>query len=129
MIGACVTRCQGSSPERIHNIELACEKLNGIVLQPGEVFSFHEAVGPFTAEAGFVLAPVDPEDETTAVMGGGISQVASTLYAGSLFSLLETVERTNHPFPVSFTQPGTDALVSSADNGGLVPGAATKTRS
>ncbi len=119
VIGACVTRCQGSSPERIHNIELACEKLNGIVLQPGEVFSFHEAVGPFTAEAGFVLAPVDPEDETTAVMGGGISQVASTLYAGSLFSLLETVERTNHPFPVSFTQPGTDALVSSADNGGL----------
>ena len=73
MIGAAVTSCEASSPERIRNIELACEKLNGIVLQPGEVFSFHEAVGPFTAEAGFKIAPVDPDDETTAVMGGGIS--------------------------------------------------------
>ena len=117
VIGAAATSFRDSSPERIHNIELACEKLDGIVLQPGEVFSFNEAVGGLTAEAGFAVAPVNPDDEATAEMGGGVSQVASTLYTGSLFALLETVERTNHPFAVPFIQPGTDAYVANADNG------------
>ena len=117
MIGAAATNCWDSSPERIRNIELACEKLDGIVLQPGEVFSFNEALGGLTAEAGFAVAPVNPDDEATAEMGGGVSQVASTLYTGSLFALLETVERTNHPFAVPFIQPGTDAYVANADNG------------
>ena len=117
VIGAAATNFWNSSPERIRNIELAREKLDGIVLQPGEVFSFNEAVGVRTAEAGFEVAPVDPSDEATAEMGGGVSQVASTLYTGSLFALLETVERTNHPFAVPFIQPGTDAYVANADNG------------
>ena len=117
VIGAAATNFWNSSPERIRNIELAREKLDGIVLQPGEVFSFNEAVGVRTAEAGVEVAPVDPSDEATAEMGGGVSQVASTLYTGSLFALLETVERTNHPFAVPFIQPGTDAYVANADNG------------
>ena len=117
VIGAAATNFWNSSPERIRNIELAREKLDGIVLQPGEVFSFNEAVGLRTAETGFEVAPVDPSDEATAEMGGGVSQVASTLYTGSLFALLETVERTNHPFAVPFIQPGTDAYVANADNG------------
>ena len=117
VIGAAATSFRDSSPERIHNIELACEKLDGIVLQPGEVFSFNEALGGLTAEDGFAVASVNPDDEATAEMGGGVSQVASTLYTGSLFALLETVERTNHPFAVPFIQPGTDAYVANADNG------------
>ena len=117
VIGAAATNFWGSSPERIRNIELACEKLDGIVLQPGEVFSFNEVLGGLTAEDGFAVAPVNPDDEATAEMGGGVSQVASTLYSGSLFALLETVERTNHPFAVPFIQPGTDAYVANADNG------------
>ena len=116
VIGAAATNCWDSSPERIHNTELACEKLDGIILQPGEVFSFNEALGGLTAEAGFAVAPVNPDDEATAEMGGGVSQVASTLYTGSLFALLETVERTNHPFAVPFIQPGTDAYVTDPGN-------------
>ena len=112
VIGAAATNFRDSSPERIRNIELACEKLDGIVLQPGEVFSFNEAVGGLTAEDGFAVAPVNPDDEATAEMGGGVSQVASALYSSSLFALLETVERTNHPFTVPFIQPGTDAYVT-----------------
>jgi len=118
VIGAASASYWGSSAERIHNIELACEKLDGIVLQPGEVFSFNEAVGLRTAEAGFEVAPVDANDEATAEMGGGVSQVSSTLYASALLGLLEPVERTNHSFPVSFIQPGTDALVTNPDDGG-----------
>ena len=117
VIGAAATNFWDSSPERIHNIELACEKLDGIVLQPGEVFSFNDVIGARTAEAGFEIAPVNPDDAATAEMGGGVSQVASTLYTGSLFALLETVERTNHPYAVPFIQPGTDAYVANADNG------------
>ena len=116
VIGAAATNFWDSSPERIHNIELACEKLDGIVLQPGEVFSFNEALGGLTAEDGFAVAPVNPDDEATAEMGGGVSQVASTLYSGSLFALLETVERSNHPFVVPFIQPGTDAYVTDPGN-------------
>ena len=116
VIGAAETNFRDSSPERIHNIELACEKLDGIILQPGEVFSFNEALGGLTAEAGFAVAPVNPDDEATAEIGGGVSQVASTLYTGSLFALLETVERTNHPFAVPFIQPGTDAYVTDPGN-------------
>jgi hypothetical protein len=117
VIGAAETNFWGSSPERIRNIELACEKLDGIVLQPGEVFSFNEVLGGLTAEDGFAVAPVNPDDEATAEMGGGVSQVASTLYTGSLFALLETVERSNHPFAVPFIQPGTDAYVADSDDG------------
>ena len=116
VIGAAATNFRDSSPERIRNIELACEKLDGIVLQPGEVFSFNEALGGLTAEAGFAVAPVNPDDEATAEMGGGVSQAASTLYTGSLFALLETVERGNHPYAVPFIQPGTDAYVTDPGN-------------
>ncbi len=116
VIGAAATSFRDSSPERIRNIELACEKLDGIILQPGEVFSFNEVLGGLTAEAGFAVAPVNPDDEATAEIGGGVSQVASTLYTGSLFALLETVERTNHPFAVPFIQPGTDAYVTDPGN-------------
>ena len=118
VIGAAATSYGDSSPERIHNIELVCEKLNGIIVQPGEVFSFNEAVGAITAEAGFELAPVFPGDETTAVIGGGVSQVASALYASSLFGLLETVERSGHEYVVPFAQAGVDADVSNPAEGG-----------
>ena len=120
VIGATATSYGDSSPERIHNIELACEKLNGIILQPGEVFSFNEAVGTLTADAGFEVASVYAGDDATAVMGGGVSQVASALYASSLFGLLETVERSNHEYTVPFAQAGVDADVSNpAEGGGL----------
>ena len=118
VIGATASNCWNSTPERIHNIELACSRIDGIVLQPGETFSFNESVGAFTAENGFELAPVIPDNETTAVMAGGVSQVASTLYASSLFSLLETIERSNHEYAVPFAQTGVDADVGNPAEGG-----------
>lgn len=47
----------------------------------------------------------DVKDE----IGGGACQVSSTLYAATLFSFLETVERECHYFPVNYMQMGTDA--------------------
>jgi len=97
---------------RARNVELASEKINGLVLMPGETFSFNQAVGKRTAAAGFKTATVYQGGEVVDGLGGGICQVSSTLYNAVLRANLEIVERTNHGFSVSYVKPSTDATVS-----------------
>src|SRR5690606_15307022 len=75
----------GSGAGRAVNIANAARKIDGIVLSPGEVFSFNERVGPRTQENGFTMAPEIQGDETVNGWGGGACQLASTLYAAALF--------------------------------------------
>lgn len=115
------------SQDRINNIRLACQAINGSVLQPGTTFSFNQTVGEPTSRKGYKNAPVFSAGKQMDIMGGGISQAATTLYCSALLSDLEIVSRSAHEFQESFAQMGLDAFVSygSADlklrNNGIYP--------
>ena len=94
------------------NIALAAKTIDGLVLMPGQAFSFNEVVGRRTLERGYVWAPVIVGDELRPGVGGGICQVASTLYASALFGAMQITERWAHGRPSSYTRMGLDATVS-----------------
>lgn len=106
------TNYSSSSASRSTNIALATKSINGIVLMPGETFSYNGTVGQRTAARGYKEAGVYLNGEVTTGLGGGICQVSSTLYNSVLLSNLEIVERTNHTFKPSYVPSGQDATVS-----------------
>ena len=97
---------------RTENLRLACSKLNGLILQPGEVLSYNETLGKRTTAAGYKPAPAYAGTELVDEVGGGICQVSSTLYLSSLFAELTVVDRRNHGYPVSYIPLGLDATVN-----------------
>lgn len=94
------------------NIKLAASKINGLLLGPGDVFSFNDIVGERTSEGGYQEAPTYVAGKVVDGIGGGICQVSTTLYNAVLFSDLQVLARTNHYFPVSYVPLGRDAAVS-----------------
>lgn len=97
---------------RSANIANAARHIDGTILAPGETFSYNEVVGPRTEERGFTHAPEIVGDELQDGIGGGVCQVASTLYAASMFGALEVVERFPHGRPSAYTLLGLDATVA-----------------
>lgn len=105
------TRYDATNYNRSTNLELACEKINGTILMPGEVFSYNQVVGKRTIEAGFRSAAIYSNGKVEDGLGGGICQVSSTLYNAALLANLEIVERDNHMFKTSYINAGRDATV------------------
>lgn len=101
-----------NNPGRTRNLELACEAINGTVLNPGEVFSFNGIVGERTEEKGYQGATVYVEGGASAEeLGGGVCQVASTIYYATLHLDLEQVWREPHMYKVDYVPFGMDATV------------------
>ena len=111
-LGDCDTAFWGSSDNRINNIDLVAQKLNGMVLMPGESFSYNGYVGERTEEAGFLPAPAYSDGSVIYEVGGGICQVSSTLYNAVLEANLKIDTRTCHYFTVGYLPLGLDATVS-----------------
>lgn len=97
--------------DRTHNLELACEAINGKILMPGEVFSFNETVGQRTKEKGYREAIAYVSGKSVPEVGGGVCQVASTIYSACLYADLEIVSATCHQFFVTYVNPGMDAAI------------------
>ena len=106
------TSFTSSGYNRSNNIILSSAKLNGLVLMPGEEFSYNQAVGQRTKAAGFREAGAYSYGKVVQEVGGGICQVSSTLYNAVLYANLEIVERTNHYFNPGYVKAGLDATVS-----------------
>lgn len=100
-----------SNANRTTNLRLACEAINGTVLQPGEVFSFNDVVGERTKEKGYKEGTIYVDSKSEPALGGGICQVASTIYYCCLYADLEVVHREAHMFRVSYVPYGMDATV------------------
>ena len=96
---------------RNSNMELVCQMLNGLVIQPGEVFSFNEAVGERSMERGFLCASVYSNYSQAQPVGGGVIQNASSLYLCAMLADLEILERESAQFQPGFVDPGMDAEV------------------
>jgi len=101
-----------SNYNRCSNISLAASKLNGLILYPGDVFSFNDTIGKRTLEAGFLEAGAYSDGQVVQEIGGGICQVSSTLYCASMYAQMDTVSRTNHYFRIDYLPISYDAAVS-----------------
>ncbi len=97
--------------DRTNNLKLACEAINGKIIAPGQVFSFNDIVGERTAEKGYKAATIYSGGESLPELGGGVCQVASTIYYCTLHMDLEQVERTEHMFVVTYVDMGMDATI------------------
>lgn len=106
------TTLAGSTDDRISNVKKACERINGMMLMPGDSFSFNDALGQRTEEDGWLPATAYADGQVLQSIGGGICQVSSTLYNAVLYSNLEILERTCHQFQVGYLPWGMDATVS-----------------
>ena len=101
----------GSASGRTTNLRLACQAINGTVLQPGETFSFNDVVGERTAEKGYQEGVIYISGSSEPALGGGICQVASTIYYCAMYADLEIVHREPHMFFVTYVPGGLDATV------------------
>lgn len=111
VIGQCETP-HTNNEGRNTNLRLMCEAMNGVILQPGDVFSYNEVVGKRTPERGYQKAPAYSGLAVVNSYGGGVCQGSSTLYNCALYADLEIVERKNHGYLSSYIGPGLDATVN-----------------
>jgi len=103
---------RGGRPTKIHNLQLAAEAIDGVILNPGELFSFNDVVGPWSYDKGYKKAPVSYTGLMVPAWGGGVCQVSSTLYNAALLAGLEIVERGPHYWGPNYIAPGRDAAVA-----------------
>ncbi len=81
---------------KAHNIRLACQKLNGIIIYPGEVFSFCHLVGNMTKRNGYKEGRVIEGNEIKPGIGGGICNLGNTIHQVILHSPLKVTEFHSH---------------------------------
>lgn len=117
IIGSGFSTFYDSHSTRIKNIANAVKRLNGTIIEPGEVFSAIKYAGPFTIENGFLPEAVIKGREIKDEVGGGMCQIGTTLFRMAMNSGMDIVQRSNHSLVVSYYadptnhNPGTDAAL------------------
>lgn len=96
------TAFAGSPVNRRHNIKTAMARFNGVIIKPGETFSFNEHLGEVDGSTGYKLELVIKAEGTVPEYGGGVCQVSSTVFKSALFAGLPIVERANHSYAVGY---------------------------
>jgi len=115
LVGKGISYFRGSIASRIHNIRLASSKLNGLLIPPGETFSFNQSLGEVSLATGYQEAYIIKEGRTVLGDGGGVCQVSTTLFRAALDAGLPIIERKAHAYRVSYYEQnspvGQDATV------------------
>lgn len=112
LIGQGVSNFAGSPKNRIHNIKTGASKFNGLILTPGQEFSFNTILGGSGPEQGFLPELVIKKGKTVPEYGGGLCQVSTTMFRAAVNTGLKITERRPHSFPVQYYNPqGFDAAV------------------
>ena len=106
----------GSPSARLTNVQAGANKFNGVLLKPGETFSFGKLLGDVGPETGYVPELVILGDHEEMQYGGGLCQVSSTAFRAALAAGLPITERVNHAFAISYytwpyNVPGLDATI------------------
>ena len=101
-----------SSIGRKHNISLAVNLISGCVLDSGESFSFNSVVGKRTKERGFQEAKVIVGGSYVDGVGGGVCQVATTLYNASIRAGVRVDRCVRHSLAPNYVDLSFDAMVS-----------------
>jgi vancomycin resistance protein YoaR len=111
-ISSFTTSFSASNIPRSSNIRLATKMIDGIIIPPGETFSFNKVVGPRTRAKGFQEAGIYINGNLDQGLGGGICQVSTTLYNAVLLADLDIIERDNHSLTVHYVPLSRDAAVN-----------------
>ncbi len=112
IIGTGTSDFTGSPKNRIHNIGVGADSVNGTLIAPGEEFSLLATLGDIDGEHGYLQELVIKGNETKPEYGGGLCQIGTTVFRGALESGLPIIERRNHSYRVSYYEPaGTDATI------------------
>lgn len=112
LIGRGESDFSGSPKNRRHNIGIGAGKFDGLLVEPGETFSFLKYLGEVNQTTGFLPELVIKGDETIPEFGGGLCQVSTTAFRAILHSGLPVVERRNHSYRVMYYEPaGSDATI------------------
>jgi len=105
------TKYSTADVNRKTNIKISVNKINGVVLLPGEEFSYNKVLGPRTPQAGYKLGAAYIGGKVVSDYGGGVCQTSSTLYNAVLLSNLEITSRTSHYFAAAYVPVSRDATV------------------
>lgn len=117
VLGVGYSSFAGSPSNRRANIRHGAEKLNGLLIAPGETLSLLENLRPFTTADGYLPELVIKGDEIIPEIGGGLCQIGTTTFRAAMNSGLHIAERRNHSLVVSYYNdpsngnPGTDATI------------------
>lgn len=112
LIGQGTSNFKGSPKNRISNIKTGASKFNGVLIKPGEEFSFIKVLGAVDASTGYLPEMVIKPNETVPEYGGGLCQVSTTMFRAAINAGLKITSRTNHAYAVQYYSPtGLDATV------------------
>jgi len=92
----------GSGTGRVHNLTLAAERTNGVLVPPGSIYSMNNSVGDISAATGYDIAYIIQEGRTVLGSGGGVCQTSTTLFRAVLKSGLPIVVRHPHAYRVGY---------------------------
>ena len=110
--GGFATSLAERSPEQRGNAARSAMDLDGVLIPAGGVFSFNARVGARDPMKGYLPAPIINErGRLSDIAGGGICQMASTIYNAALEAGMEIVERHPHSRSVGYVPPGRDATI------------------
>ena len=91
---------------------MGAAKINGTVLMPGETLSGYAAMQPFTKANGYATAAAYENGQVVDSVGGGVCQIATTLYNAALLAELEITQRQSHSMIVTYVPPSRDAAIA-----------------
>jgi vancomycin resistance protein YoaR len=115
IIGVGTSDYSGSIPERVHNLLLASERLNGTLIPKNEIFSYNKTVGEISASTGYKPAYVILNGRTVLGDGGGVCQTSTTIFRAAINSGLPIIDWAPHAYRVHYYEndgkPGKDATV------------------
>lgn len=109
LIASGTSRFAGSIPSRVFNISLASSRVNGVLVPPGQDFSFAKALGDVSAYTGYQQAYVIKDGRTVLGDGGGVCQVSTTLFRALLNAGLPIIERNQHSYRVGYYEQDSPA--------------------
>lgn len=102
------------------NVVLGAEKMNGVVLMPGESYSAWERLQPFTKENGWQYATAFNQGGYVDDLGGGVCSLTTTLYNAIMYAELQVDRRYNHSMVINYARPGFDSTVNNDGSKDLV---------
>ena len=109
------TTTYGGDPNRLHNVRLVAQLVDGALIAPGAEFSFNQTTGERSPERGFREAPVIINGELQNGIGGGVCQVSTTVFNAAFEAGISITSRTNHALYISHYPQGRDATVNYPD--------------
>lgn len=112
VLGTFSTDFSSSGSSRSGNLSNGAAKINGHVLMPGETLSGYECMHPFTVANGYYTAAAYENGRVVDSIGGGVCQIATTLYNAALRAELEITQRQNHSMIVGYVKPSMDAAIA-----------------